>query len=159
MTDFLPVTTRIATLLTNKGYTMATAESCTGGWIAKSLTDLPGSSAWFDHGIVTYSNAAKKSLLGVPEALLQAHGAVSQAVVVAMVEGVMARSDVDIAVSVSGIAGPGGGSVEKPVGLVWFAWAGKNFVSAAASCVFVGDREQVRAQAVAYALAGVVARI
>ena len=150
---------RVAALLLGKGYTMATAESCTGGWIAKTLTDLPGSSAWFDHGVVTYSNAAKMSLLGVPAALINTHGAVSEPVAKAMAQGIMARSDVDIVVSVSGIAGPGGGSAQKPVGLVCFSWAGKTFATVTASQVFQGGREEVRQQAVQSALEGVVARI
>jgi len=157
--DFSPITARIAALLLAQKHTMATAESCTGGWIAKVLTDLPGSSAWFEQGIVTYSNAAKTTLLGVPEATLHTHGAVSEAVVLAMAQGLMLRSGVHMTVAVSGIAGPSGGSLDKPVGLVWFAWACQNGPAEAASCVFSGDREAVRAQAVAYALAGLAERL
>ncbi len=102
---------------------VATAESCTGGWIAKALTDVPGSSQWFESGIVAYSNSAKDALLGVPGELIAAHGAVSEPVVRAMAEGARAQLGVDLAVAVSGVAGPDGGSADKPVGTVWFAWA------------------------------------
>ncbi|HEY5719883.1 MAG TPA: nicotinamide-nucleotide amidohydrolase family protein [Gammaproteobacteria bacterium] len=144
----------IAERLLARGWWLACAESCTGGWIAKVLTDLPGSSRWFERGLVTYSNRAKQELLGVPAALLEQHGAVSAAVVQAMADGLRARSGADLAVAVSGVAGPDGGSAEKPVGTVWFAWAGPRPRSA---CVrFAGDRDAVRRQAVAHALRGVL---
>lgn len=130
---------------------LATAESCTGGGIAEAVTRTPGSSAWFGHGWVTYSNAAKEAQLGVPAGLLAAHGAVSEPVVRAMAEGARQRAGADWAVAVSGIAGPDGGTPDKPVGLVWFAWAGpENCFSEA--CVFPGDRAAVRAHSVSHAM-------
>lgn len=130
---------------------VATAESCTGGWIAKALTDIAGSSQWFDGGVVAYSNAAKIALLGVPGDVLAAHGAVSEAVVRAMAEGARSRFAADLAVAVSGVAGPGGGSADKPVGTVHFAWAAPGGVTAARR-IFAGDRETVRRLTVALAL-------
>ena len=133
---------------------LATAESCTGGWIAKVLTDLPGSSGWFERGLVTYSNRAKQELLGVPEALLAAHGAVSGEVVAAMAGGLRARAGVDVALAISGVAGPTGGTPDKPVGTVWFAWDAGTPTTA---CVrFAGDREAVRHAAVTHALRGLL---
>jgi len=144
---------QLGRLLHAAGYRVAAAESCTGGWIAKTLTDVPGSSAWFERGYVTYSNEAKTEMLGVPTATLAAHGAVSEAVVRAMAEGARVAARADCAVAVSGVAGPGGGSPGKPVGTVWLAWetpAG----SWTRQAVFDGDREAVRRQAVAMALDG-----
>ena len=133
--------------LGTRGLKLATAESCTGGGIASACTDLAGSSAWFDCGFVTYSNEAKMKLLGVPVEILAHHGAVSEATVVAMVRGAIARSDADVAIAVSGIAGPGGGSASKPVGTVWMAWG--NARRQQARCFrFTGDRLQVRAESV-----------
>ena len=133
---------------------LATAESCTGGWIAKVLTDLPGSSGWFERGLVTYSNRAKQELLGVPEALLVAHGAVSGEVVAAMARGLRERTAVDITLATSGIAGPDGGTPDKPVGTVWFSWDAGTPTTA---CVrFAGDREAVRRAAVTHALRGLL---
>ena len=130
---------------------VATAESCTGGWIAKALTDVAGSSQWFDGGIVAYSNAAKIALLGVPGDVLASHGAVSEETVRAMAEGARTRLAADFAVAVSGIAGPDGGSAEKLVGTVHFAWAAPGGVTAARR-IFAGDRETVRRLTVALAL-------
>ncbi|ACL72371.1 CinA family protein [Thioalkalivibrio sulfidiphilus] len=141
------------------GLRLATAESCTGGWIAKLLTDIAGSSAWFERGLVTYSNAAKTQLLGVPAGIIEVHGAVSEATVRAMAEGALNVSDAEAALAVSGIAGPGGGSPEKPVGTVWLAWAGKGRETEARRFLFPGDREAVRRQAVAAALEGLLARL
>lgn len=137
--------------------TVATAESCTGGWIAKALTDVAGSSACFGYGVASYSNAAKRRLLGVGAETLERHGAVSEETVVEMARGVLELSDADYGVAVSGIAGPGGGSPEKPVGTVWFGWSTK-----AAQGVRVrtrreqlaGDREAVRRASVHIALEG-----
>ncbi|HEU4617533.1 MAG TPA: CinA family protein [Gammaproteobacteria bacterium] len=140
-----------------RGWHVATAESCTGGWIAKAITDVAGSSGWFGAGWVTYSNGAKTSLLGVPAELIEAHGAVSEAVVRAMADGARRKSQADVAVAVSGVAGPGGGTAAKPVGLVWFAWASPDGVEAE-SCRFRGDRESVRRRSVAHALRGLIAR-
>jgi nicotinamide-nucleotide amidase len=134
---------------------LACAESCTGGWIAKALTDVAGSSASFGWGYVCYANAAKTAMLGVPQALLDAHGAVSEPVVRRMAEGARERSAAAYSVAVSGIAGPDGGSADKPVGTVWFAWATSGAVHTARH-VFGGDRDSVRRAAVHAALAGVL---
>ena len=148
---------RVAAVLDDRAWMLATAESCTGGWIAKLLTDIPGSSAWFHGGFVTYSNAAKTEMLGVPATLLAGTGAVSQAVVEAMATGAQRRSGAALAVAVSGIAGPGGGTPDKPVGTVWFAWAGPEGVLRTDVSLFPGDREAVRRHTVAGALEGVLA--
>ena len=150
---------RLAEKLLSRRRTVATAESCTGGWIAKVITDLPGSSDWFGYGVVSYSNPAKQELLGVPATLLIEHGAVSEPVVIAMAEGILRRSDADLAVAVSGIAGPSGGSADKPVGLVWFAWAvmgDRGLMVKAEQRQFEGDRDAVRRQTVALALDGLL---
>lgn len=147
---------RLGERLTAAGAMAATAESCTGGWIAKALTDVAGSSAWFDRGLVTYSNAAKQELLWVSAEILAEHGAVSEPVVRQMAEGALARSAADLAVAVSGIAGPGGGSAEKPVGTVWFAWARTGQTTRSERRLFAGDREAVRRQSVAHALEGML---
>lgn len=140
------------------GCTLAVAESCTGGWIAKCLTDLAGSSRWFSGGVVSYSNAAKTDMLGVPAALIESKGAVSEAVARAMAEGILRASGVDCSLAVTGIAGPGGGSADKPVGTVWFAWAERGGSMRAAVEQFSGDREAVRRKTVARALEGLLAR-
>jgi nicotinamide-nucleotide amidase len=145
---------RLGEHLLARGRTAATAESCTGGWIAKTLTDIAGSSAWFDRGFVTYTNEAKQDLLGVRADTLAAQGAVSEATVREMAAGALARSRADVAVAVSGIAGPTGGNAEKPVGTVWLAWADRAGTARAELCRFDGDREAVRRQAVARALRG-----
>ena len=142
----------LATALLAKGWQLAVAESCTGGLIAAACTDLAGSSAWFERGFVTYSNAAKTDLLGVPESLLSQHGAVSEPVAVAMAQGALRRSRAHIAVSVTGIAGPSGATAGKPVGMVCFGFASAKGVSTA-TMHFNGDRAAVRTQAVGYALA------
>jgi len=141
--------------LARSGAVLVAAESCTGGWIAKVVTDVPGSSQWFERGFVTYSNEAKIELLGVALATIEAHGAVSEATVREMARGALARSRATISVAVSGVAGPGGGSVEKPVGTVWIAWAWPAG-EVARGFLFDGDREAVRLAAVQAALLGVV---
>ncbi len=144
------------------GKTVATAESCTGGWIAKSLTDNAGSSGCFGYGLVSYSNGAKESLLGVNPATLEEHGAVSEAAVREMADGALNLSGADIAAAVSGVAGPDGGSEDKPVGTVWFAWASriKDTIDIEAEKRFLkGDRDQIRAQTVVLALQGIRERI
>lgn len=151
--------TTLATLaeqLTQRGWMLATAESCTGGWIAKCCTDVAGSSAWFDRGFITYSNAAKQDMLGVRAETLAQYGAVSEAVVAEMATGALRHSQAHIAVAVSGIAGPSGGSVEKPVGTVCFAWAMRNGEVLTKTCQFAGDREAVRWQSVVFALNGIL---
>lgn len=134
------------------GRWISCAESCTGGGIAKVITDIAGSSAYFDRGFVTYSNAAKHELLGVTEATLQAHGAVSEEVVREMAQGAMHAAKADLALSVSGIAGPGGGSEEKPVGTVWFGFAERSGRVLTRKVQFTGDRDEVRLQATIFAL-------
>lgn len=128
------------------------AESCTGGWVAKALTDIAGSSAYFDRGFVTYSNAAKHDLLGVQESTLESYGAVSEAVVQEMARGALRKANADFAISISGIAGPDGGSAEKPVGTVWFAFATGEGQIVARKQLFHGDRDAVRLQATVFAL-------
>lgn len=160
MTDGNPIDDLAAALvgeLCAAGKWVATAESCTGGWIAKALTDIAGSSACFAHGIVSYSNAAKETLLGVSADTLRVHGAVSEAVVREMAEGVLKRSGADFGVAVSGIAGPGGGSADKPVGTVWFAWASRTPRVEGVEATLhrlTGDRAAIRSQSVVLALEG-----
>ncbi len=145
----------VAGQLMAKGQTLATAESCTGGWIAKVITDLPGSSAWFAGGIVSYSNQAKAELLDVSIETLEREGAVSEATVREMAEGARQKFHVDVSIAVSGIAGPDGGTAIKPVGTVWIAWASANATSAR-HFVFNGNRKAVRKQTVMAALGGVI---
>jgi len=133
---------------------LVTAESCSGGWIAKTLTDLPGSSAWFDAGVVTYSYEAKQALLGVDPRTLEHTGAVSEETALEMVSGALARFGAGVAVAVTGIAGPTGGTADKPVGSVWIAWKRRGGYAHAKLFHFDGDREAVRRQTVAAALAG-----
>ncbi|MEY4763992.1 MAG: hypothetical protein RI907_665 [Pseudomonadota bacterium] len=154
---------RLAQALLARGHGLGTAESCTGGLIAAACTDLAGSSAWFDSGVVSYSNEAKQDLLGVPAALIAAHGAVSEPVALAMVQGAQAavarHRPGAWAVAVTGIAGPTGGSADKPVGTVWVAWAGPGQAPRARRFQFDGDRQAVRAQTVVQALAGLLALV
>lgn len=143
----------VGELLKARNAVLATAESCTGGWVSQVVTQIPGSSAWFDTGFVTYSNEAKKRLLNVQEATLSDFGAVSEAVVLEMIEGALTSSLANTAVAISGVAGPEGGSQTKPVGTVWIAWGYQDLRSA--RCFqFKGDRESVRRQAVAATLEG-----
>ncbi len=134
---------------------IAAAESCTGGWVAKAITDIEGSSQWFDCSIITYSDRAKMDLLGVKQTTLDNHGAVSQPVVKEMVLGLLDRCNANIGVSISGIAGPGGGSDDKPVGTVWIAWATPGVLIEALRFQFNGDRNQVRLQSVYEAIKGI----
>lgn len=154
----LELSTLLGQMLLENGLSISTAESCTGGLIAGALTEVSGSSAWFERGVVTYSNAAKHDLLGVPEAVFEEHGAVSEACVLAMAEGAKRVSGADIAISVSGVAGPAGGSTEKPVGTVWLAWAIEGTCEATVFH-FEGSRHEVRLQAVVSALHGSIDRI
>ncbi len=147
--------------LVNGRKTVATAESCTGGWIAKSLTDVAGSSACFGYGIVSYSNAAKESLLGVRPDTIVTDGAVSEETVIEMAEGALRVSGADLSVAVSGIAGPDGGTADKPVGTVWFAFSvrdSRGVETAAKVERFDGDRDAVRRQTVEFALSGLSER-
>ena len=147
----LALTGNLAEILQQNGWLMATAESCTGGMIAAACTDLAGSSQWFERGFVTYSNAAKTELLGVDAALIQHHGAVSEAVARAMAQGAVARSKAQAAVSVTGDAGPSGGSADKPVGTVWFGWTTPSGTVTEMKR-FDGDRAAVRHASVVHAL-------
>ncbi|MDO5693401.1 MAG: CinA family protein [Pseudomonadota bacterium] len=147
----------LAEALRQRRWLLATAESCTGGLIAAACTDVAGSSDWFERGVVTYSNEAKTDLLGVPAELIATQGAVSEAVARAMAEGALAHSRAQVSVSVTGIAGPTGGSADKPVGTVWFGWR-VNGQTHAECQRFSGDRAAVRAQAVVHALYGLIRR-
>ncbi len=147
---------RVGAQLKAQGMMLAAAESCTGGWVAQALTAIAGSSDWFERGFVTYSDAAKREMLGVSAATLAAHGAVSEHTASEMATGALARSRAQVALSITGIAGPGGGSPQKPVGMVCFAWAGSQGVLAARTQHFDGDRESVRRQSVLFALQGVL---
>ncbi len=154
---------RLGALLRRRGWRVTTAESCTGGGIASAITDIPGSSAWFEAGFVTYSNAAKQTLLGVPATLFSAEhspGAVSEETVTAMALGALHAATAQIAVATSGIAGPDGGSETKPVGTVWLAWAWQTGPAAEqvrATCFhFAGDRQAVRQRAIEVALEGLL---
>jgi nicotinamide-nucleotide amidase len=152
----LKLALQVGTVLKHRGFKLTVAESCTGGWIAKCITDVAGSSAWFDRGFVTYSNLAKMEMLGVRAETLVQHGAVSEETVREMVAGALERSQAQVAVAVSGIAGPSGGTPDKPVGLVWLAWQVKGLPCRTRVLKFSGDREDVRCQAVRAALAGVL---
>lgn len=143
---------KLGARLMMKGIKLATAESCTGGWIAKVLTDIAGSSDWFDSAIVSYSNESKKHFLKVPDGILLDHGAVSENTVLAMQQGIFMETRADTGISVSGIAGPGGGSEEKPVGTVWIAVGLRNQMVHTQKFLFEGDRNLVRLQAVEAAL-------
>lgn len=146
-------------LLLQRGEWLAVAESCTGGWLAQTVTSVAGSSAWFDRGFVTYSNDAKQDMLGVPDTTLARHGAVSEATARAMAQGVLAHSRSDWGVAITGIAGPSGGSPDKPVGTVCFAWSQRDGGCEAQTCRFPGDRAAVREQAVRHALRGLIERL
>ncbi|MDH5301817.1 MAG: nicotinamide-nucleotide amidohydrolase family protein [Gammaproteobacteria bacterium] len=156
MSDLIRLAEQLGARLQQRGWMLSAAESCTGGWVAKVVTDVAGSSGWFDRGFVTYSNDAKTEMLGVPVRVFKEHGAVSEACVRAMALGSLARSRSQLAVAISGIAGPGGGSAEKPVGTVWMAWAIAGRCEAL-KCHFPGEREQVRRAAVEQALRGLLA--
>jgi nicotinamide-nucleotide amidase len=147
---------KVSKKLQKNNLSLVSAESCTGGWVAKQITDLAGSSAIFDRGFVTYSNQAKHEMLDVLEETLNEFGAVSEEVVIEMVEGALKHSHADIAVSISGVAGPGGGTEEKPVGMVCFGWMKRGMEPRATTQIFDGDRDSVRAQSVEYSLSGII---
>ncbi|MEN9531910.1 MAG: nicotinamide-nucleotide amidase [Pseudomonadota bacterium] len=149
--------TELGLALSQRGWLAATAESCTGGGVAMAITDIAGCSGWFDRGFVTYTNEAKQQMLGVSEQSLQEQGAVSESVVLEMARGALANSRASISVAISGIAGPGGATEDKPVGTVWFAWADRNGRHHSLLARFDGNRRQVRQQAVRQALAGLLA--
>ncbi|OGA96639.1 MAG: damage-inducible protein CinA [Betaproteobacteria bacterium RIFCSPLOWO2_12_FULL_66_14] len=142
--------------LKERGMRLATAESCTGGWVSMAVTAVPGSSDWFERGFVSYSNDAKREMLGVRGETLIAQGAVSEAVAREMAEGALRQSRADVSIAVTGIAGPAGGTPSKPVGTVCIAWAGPASLTRSGTYRFDGDREAVRAQSVATALQGLV---
>jgi nicotinamide-nucleotide amidase len=148
---------RLGAVLVARGWRVATAESCTGGGIAEVITRVAGSSAWFDQGFVTYSNAAKQTQLGVPAETLETWGAVSSATVEAMVTGALTHGTADAAVAVSGVAGPGGGSPSRPVGTVWLAWARRGYPPNARCIHFRGERAEVREGAIRTAIEGLIA--
>ena len=158
----LPLCEQLASTLLARGWMMATAESCTGGMIAARCTDLSGSSQWFERGFVTYSNAAKSELLGIPAELIAQHGAVSEPVARAMAGGAVrhahAHAHAQVSVAVTGIAGPTGGSTDKPVGTVWFAWCVNEQLSSERR-IFDGDRAAIREATVAHALQGLLKRL
>jgi nicotinamide-nucleotide amidase len=146
----------VGAALKQHGWMLALAESCTGGWAAQAVTAIPGSSAWFERGFVTYSNAAKVDMLGVAEQTLQQYGAVSEQTVREMAQGALARSQAQIAAAISGIAGPDGGTPDKPVGMVCFAWAAAGQPVLSSTSHFSGDRESIRKQAVETVLHGLL---
>ena len=156
--DIEELVKQLAAKLTEKGWMLATAESCTGGMIAAACTDLAGSSQWFERGFVTYSNEAKTEMLGVPAELIARHGAVSEEVVRAMAEGAIRHSRAQVSIAVTGIAGPGGGSAEKPVGTVWVGWSvgGNTFTD----CLHLdGDRAAIRTATLTHALQQLLRRV
>ena len=162
-TDLQELTSAVAAAFSQRGWTLAVAESCTGGLLAANLTDLAGSSQWFERGYITYSNAAKAACLQVSPMLIEAEGAVSEAVASAMALGAQLSSGVTAAIAITGIAGPSGGSAEKPVGTVCFGWAleradASNHITTT-TAHFVGDRQSVRQQAVIFALRGLLQSI
>jgi nicotinamide-nucleotide amidase len=146
---------QVGTLLKSHGLMLATAESCTGGGVAQAITEVAGSSAWFERGFVTYSNLSKQQMLGVRESTLKQHGAVSEMTVREMVAGALQHSAAQVALAVSGIAGPDGGTAEKPVGTVWLAWGLKGGETIAQRFQLDGNRAEVRAQSVHIALQGI----
>ena len=154
--DINDLAVEVGNLLLDNDLKVATVESCTGGWIAQTITNISGSSAWFDRGFVTYSNEAKQELVGVNSDTLIAHGAVSRQVAMEMALGGVKHSQANIAVSVTGIAGPDGGTPEKPVGTVWIGWANQHKTSTAEHFQFKGDRYEVRLASVEQALKGLV---
>lgn len=157
--DLLSQAEALGRELSALNHTVVTAESCSGGWIAKTITDVIGSSAWFEGGLVAYSYEAKQALLGVRQETLLRVGAVSEETALEMVSGALIRSGATMAVAVTGIAGPGGGTIDKPVGSIWIAWMQRGHYPRAKLFHFDGDREQVRRQTVAAALTGLQAML
>ena len=157
-----PLVQQLAQTLLTKGFKIALAESCTGGLLAAQLTSLPGSSQWFERGFITYSNQAKEESIGVPKELIEGYGAVSEEVARAMAEGVLNHSLAQVSVSITGIAGPGGGSANKPVGMVCFAWgmlADDLIQTRSQTKQFNGDRQSIREQACVYAIESLLAQL
>ena len=158
MSEIEMLAERLGRELLTRGEWLTTAESCTGGGLSHAVTAIAGSSTWFDRGFVTYSNAAKVDMLGIAETTLERHGAVSEATARAMAQGALKHSKADWTVAVTGIAGPGGGTPDKPVGMVCFAWAQRDGGCEALTCNFSGDRAEIREQAVRLALSGALKR-
>lgn len=154
--DLIKLVSQLAIKLQTQGLSLTAAESCTGGWLAKCCTDLAGSSAWFDRGFVTYSNQAKQDMLSVSATTLQNFGAVSEQTAQEMANGALAHSNADISVAITGIAGPDGGSADKPVGTVCFAWTTKKGNTQVITHHFSGTREAIRKQAVTTAIEGII---
>ncbi len=152
MSDFTAIASEVGALLQTKGLQLVTAESCTGGWVAQVVTIASGSSQWFDRGFITYSNLAKQQVLGVSSETLEQFGAVSEQTAQEMAQGALAHSDADVSLAVTGVAGPTGGTPEKPVGMVCFSWAIKGHTTQAATQYFEGDRTSIRSQSVEYVL-------
>ena len=153
--ELFEISQQLGKLLQSKDKKISTAESCTGGWISQITTDVPGSSAWFDRGFVTYSNAAKMQMLGVKPETLDAFGAVSAQTATEMANGALQNSDADCAIAVTGIAGPTGGTIKKPVGTVFIAWAYKNQETKVIKKELTGNRFEIRQQSVKLALKGI----
>jgi nicotinamide-nucleotide amidase len=151
--------TLVGARLSERRLMLATAESCTGGGVAAAVTGISGSSAWFERGFVTYSNESKQESLGVDATTIEKHGAVSEPVAREMAQGALGHSRAQVSVAITGVAGPTGGTHEKPVGTVCFAWAGPSGETASATRKFPGDREQIRRQSVLAALQGVLERL
>lgn len=147
---------KVSKKLHKSNFSLVSAESCTGGWLAKQITDLPDSSTIFDRGFVTYSNEAKQDMLGVTIETLDQYGAVSEETTREMADGALKNSRADISVSISGVAGPGGGTKEKPVGMVSFGWGKLGSTTKTDTVIFEGDRDSVRKQAVDYAFNGII---
>jgi nicotinamide-nucleotide amidase len=150
---------KVGRVLKQRAMMLATAESCTGGWVGEAVTAVPGSSLWFDRGFITYTNEAKQEMLGVASATLEQHGAVSERTVLEMVSGTLNNSRAQVALAISGIAGPSGGTPEKPVGTVCFAWGFANGAVTSERRQFAGDRSEVRRQAVEHGLQGLLERL
>lgn len=155
-TNLTTLSQQLGQTLAQHSYLLSLAESCTGGLVAAAITDIAGSSAWFDRGFVTYSNEAKQEMLAVSAKTLQTHGAVSEQTATEMATGALKHSRAHVAASITGIAGPAGGSEDKPVGMVCFAWADKNGLLTTSTEYFSGNRQSVRQQAAAYAISGIL---
>ena len=154
--ELLQLASELGDKLKARGWMLATAESCTGGWVGQLVTSLPGSSDWYERGFITYANAAKVEMLGVPSEVLDMHGAVSEETASAMAAGALKNSHAQAALAISGIAGPGGGTREKPVGLVCYGWALADGTLMSSTCRLGGDRDEIRSRAVAAALRGLI---
>jgi len=155
-TELNELATELGEKLRARGWMLATAESCTGGWVGQLITALPGSSHWYERGFITYANIAKQEMLGVPTETLETHGAVSEETASAMAAGALKHSHAQATLAISGIAGPGGGTPQKPVGLVCYGWALADGTLLSSTCRLDGDREEIRSRAVAAALRGLI---